>query len=190
MADALETIAGTAVEILLIGFAGFGLRQLLGRMSFMPQRMRLMPFNRGVILHGDMVEGVVEPGYRWLKPGRTLTPVDIRRKPFQVPIRELVTGDNGAVRISFGGEYRVTDPALYLTESAEPFGALFVALERVIPSAISEFDTQAVVHTPTLLAERVKELIEPRATQLGMQITSLEVSNVVSIGWVLKPTEL
>ena len=190
MANTLDTIAGFGVEIVICALAGFALRRLVGKVSFLPQRLHLVPFNRGVVLFGDTVERVVEPGYRWIKPGRTLVPIDIRKKPFQVPIRELVTGDNGAVRISFGGEYRVIDPAQYVTESAAPFGALFVALERVIPSAIVEFDTDTVVTTPTLLAERVKELIEPRAMQLGMHITLLEVSNVVALGWVLKPTEL
>jgi regulator of protease activity HflC (stomatin/prohibitin superfamily) len=188
--NGLDTIVGFGVEIIVCALAGFALQRLLGKASFMPQRLRLMPFNRGVVLYGDTVERVVEPGYRWLKAGRTLAPVDIRKKPFQVPTRELVTGDNGAVRISFGGEYQVSDPAAYITQSSEPFGALFVALERVIPSALTEFDTETVTTTPTLVTERIRELIEPRAAQLGMQITELEVSNVVALGWVLKPTEL
>jgi regulator of protease activity HflC (stomatin/prohibitin superfamily) len=190
MTNALDIVVGTGVELVIFGFAGLALQRLWAQASFLPQRQKLMPFNRGVIVQGDVVERVVEPGYRWLKRGRTLVPVDIRKKPFQVPIRELITADNGAIRIAFGGEYRVIDPALYITESADPFGALFVALERVIPSAIVEFDTDTIVTTPTLLAERVKELIEPRAMQLGMNITELEVSNVVSLGWVLKTTEL
>jgi len=189
MANALDTMAGVGVELVICALAGFALQRLVGKISFLPQRLQLMPFNRGVILRGDVVEHVVEPGYRWIKPGRTLVPVDIRKKPFQVPIRELVTYDNGAIRIAFGGEYKVIDPARYVTESSDPFGALFVALDRIIPSAVVEFDTDTVVTTPTLLAERVKELIEPRAAQLGMSVVELDVSNVVSIGWVLKPTE-
>jgi regulator of protease activity HflC (stomatin/prohibitin superfamily) len=189
MASAPDMIAGFAFEAVLFGLAGLVVQRLCRNVSFLPQRIKLLPFNRGVLLKGETVEKVVEPGSQWILPGRTLVPVDIRPKPFQVPTRELITEDHGVLRVAFGGEYKVIDPASYVKESSDPFGAVFVAMEKVISAAASEFDVETLLASPSMLAERVEELIEPRAAQLGIRIVSLEVSSVISIGWVLNPTE-
>jgi regulator of protease activity HflC (stomatin/prohibitin superfamily) len=189
MANSFELLAGVAVELALVVLAGMVIRRVLGQLSFLPSRGKLLPFNRGVILNGDSVERVVEPGACWIAPGRTLIPVDIRPKPFQVAAREVITVDNGAFRVAFGGEYKVIDPSLYVTESSDAFGTLYVALERVISSAAQEQDADTLLNTPSVYAERIQELIEPRAAQLGLRVTALEVSSAISLGWVLKPAE-
>ncbi|WP_231966672.1 SPFH domain-containing protein [Terriglobus roseus] len=189
MANSFDVLAGVAVELALIVLAGTVLQRILGKLSFVPSRIKLLPFNRGVLLKGDSVVKVVEPGYHWVRPSQSLVPVDMRTKPFQVSARELLTADDGVIRAAFGGEYRVSDPQLYITQSSDAFGALYVALEKVIPSASVEFETDTILNTPSLFAERIVELIEPRAAQYGLRVTSLEVSNSISLGWVMKHVE-
>ncbi len=189
MATNPELLLDFAVEVAIFALAATVMRRFYTHLSFLPHRVNLLPFNRGVILNGDTVEKVVEPGHRWIAPGRTLVPVDIRPKPFQVPAREVITADQGGVRLTFGGEYKISDPSAYVRESSDPFGTLFLALERVIPSAGSEFDMQTLLAAPSLLADRVQELSEPRAAQLGITIVALEVSSVVALGWIVRTSE-
>ncbi|MEK6397831.1 MAG: SPFH domain-containing protein [Terriglobus sp.] len=189
MTNTFDVLAGVAVELALIVLAGTVLQRILGKLSFVPARMKLLPFNRGVVLRGDAVVKVVEPGYHWVTPSQSLVPVDMRTKPFQVSARELMTADDGVIRAAFGGEYKVVDPQLYVTQSSDAFGALYVALEKVIPSASLDFPTEEILNSPTLFAERIVELIEPRAAQYGLRVTALEVSNAISLGWVMKHVE-
>lgn len=189
MTNTFDVLAGIAVELALIALAGMLVRNMAAKLSFVPSRIKLLPFNRGVILKGDSVVKVVEPGHHWVTPSQSLVPVDTRSKPFQVSSRELLTADDGVVRASFGGEYKVADAQLYVTQSSDAFGAMYVALEKVIPSAALEFGTDDILTTPTPFAERIVELIEPRAAQYGLRITSLEVSNSISLGWVMKHVE-
>jgi len=189
MANSFDVLAGVAVELALIVLAGMVLQRIVGRLSFVPSRIKLLPFNRGVVLKGNSVVKVVEPGNHWVGPGQTLVPVDMRSKPFQVSARELLAADDGVVRVSFGGEYSVHDAAQYVTQSSDAFGSLYVALEKIIPTAAIEFETEAILNTPTLFADRIVELAEPRAAQYGLRVVSLEVSNAISLGWVMKHVE-
>lgn len=189
MANTFDVLAGIAIELALIALAGMLLRNMAAKLSFVPSRVKLLPFNRGVILKGDEVVKVVEPGYHWVKPSQSLVPVDTRSKPFQISSRELLTADDGVVRASFGGEYRVSDPQRYVAESSDAFGSMYVALEKVIPSAALEFSTEEILNTPTPFAERIVELIEPGAARYGLRVTSLEVSHSISLGWVMKHVE-
>ncbi len=76
------------------------------------------------MLRNGKVEKVLSPGAYWITPKRTLLLCDVRPTPFQVPAQEMLTVDGLAVRVSLGGEYRVVDPALFVTVNRDAFGAL------------------------------------------------------------------
>jgi hypothetical protein len=53
---------------------------------------------------------------------------DMRPKPFQVLSQELLTVDGMGLRMSLGGEQRIIDPALFVTESSDAFGAFYLEI--------------------------------------------------------------
>jgi regulator of protease activity HflC (stomatin/prohibitin superfamily) len=107
----------------------------------------------------------------------------MRPTPFQVLAQELLTADRMSVRISLGGEYRVTAPESFLTQSSDAFGALYLDLRQALRTATSELNSHAFVSEGTPLVTRINELLVPRSQQLGIELVRLEVSEAFPLGW-------
>ena len=184
MATPLEVAAGVAVELFLVTIACAVFYSVWGWFFAVPKRQLVEAFHLGVVLRGGQVEKVLNPGAYWITPKRILVVCDVRPTPFQVPAQELLTADGLAVRISLGGEYRITNPALFVTESSNAFGAYYLELRQALRLATGELSSQSFLTGHTLLTVRIKELLIPRAAQLGIELTQLELYEAVPVGWL------
>ncbi len=164
MSSPAEIAAGVTVELFLAALAIGLLYRVWGKIFAVPRRQSVLAFQQGVVLREGQVEKVLTPGTYWITPKRTLVICDMRPKPFQIPAQEMLTADGMGVRMSLGGEYRISDGALFLAESSDAFAALYLG------------------QAP--LTSRIKELLIPRATQLGVEMTKLEIWEAVPIGWL------
>jgi regulator of protease activity HflC (stomatin/prohibitin superfamily) len=182
-----EIIAGTAVELFFLALALGILYRVWGIFFALPQRRAVSAFERGVIIvDGRVVEKVLNPGVYWIRPQRTLVLCDLRPKPFQIVAQELLTADGGAVRVSLGGEYRIASPAAFALGSIDPFGALYLEARQALRNAAGELTSHDCLSRQTSLVFRVKELLAPRAAQLGLELMQLDAWEVVP----LRPAEI
>jgi regulator of protease activity HflC (stomatin/prohibitin superfamily) len=184
MESAGEIAIGVSVELILSAIAFGVLYRLLGRFFNVPHRQGVLSFQRGVLLHGERVEKVLQPGTYWIMPNRTLMLCDMRSKPFQIQAQELLTADGMGVRISLGGEYRVNAPESFLVQSSDAFGALYLDLRQALRTATSELSSDVFMSGNSPLVVRVKKLLVPRSQQLGIELVQLEVSEAVPLGWL------
>ena len=149
----------------------------------------MMPFNKGVVLEGERVIRVLGSGRHWIKPRQTIIAVDIRQRPFRIDDRELLTEDRQGIRIRLNGEYQVHDPAVFIQASSDGHAAFYLSIEREIPLAVAEVNRADLLERPALLADRIRERIEPRAAQLGITLNYLGVSNLIPIAWAQQSWE-
>jgi regulator of protease activity HflC (stomatin/prohibitin superfamily) len=184
MSNTAEVVTGIAVEIVFVALAAGLLVRIWGRFFAMPQRLKVLAYQRGVVLRGVETDKIVEPGMHWIKPKQTLVLCDVRARPFQVASQELIASDGMAVRISLGGEQRIVDPAAFVRESSDGYGTFYLELRQALRIAVSEQAGDAVVGDTGPLPARVRELLEPKAAHLGLEIASLDVSEAVPLGWV------
>jgi hypothetical protein len=80
--------------------------------------------------------------------------------------------------VSVTGEYRVTDPMAFVVNSANGFAAMQAELRNSILRAGTEIALADLDHGGTLLV-RARELVEPRAAQLGLSFDAL-ITNLSS----------
>ena len=184
MSSPAEIAAGTAVELFLLALAVGLLYRVWGRFLPVPQKQRVLAFQRGVVLLGESVEKVLGPGSYWITPKRTLLICDMRPKPFQVQSQELLTSDGMGIRVSLGGEYRITAPALFTTENSDAFGAFYLELRQALRVSAGEVTGESLLGNSLLLTDRIKELLVPRAAHLGLEMTQLDVWEIVPVGWL------
>lgn len=128
MATPLEIAAGVAVESVFVAVALAVLYRLWGWFFPVPKRRVVEAFQRGVVLREGRVERILSPGAHWIRPKQTLVVCDVRPTPFQVLGQELLTLDGMGVRVSVSGEYRVADPARFVSESSDSFASFYVEL--------------------------------------------------------------
>jgi regulator of protease activity HflC (stomatin/prohibitin superfamily) len=179
-----ELIAGTAVEICLAAIALGLIYRVWGRVFSVAKRLPVLGFQRGVVLRGGVVEKVLKPGTYWIMPSQTLLLCDMRTKPFQVASQEVLTADKMGVRVSLGGEYKIGDPALFVSESSDPFGAFYLEMRQALMTAVAELSSESVFSSQAGIVARLRELLLPRATQLGIEPTELSIWEVVPLGWL------
>lgn len=184
MATPGEIAAGAAVEVFLVTIAIAVLYRVWGWFFQVPKRQIVQAFRRGVVLRESKVEKVLEPGAYWITPQRRLVLCDVRPTPFQVSAQELLTADSMGVRISLAGEYRVISPALFVSESSDAFAAFYLELRQALRVAAGEMSSHGFFNGQAQLTARMKELLLPRETQLGVEMTKLDVFEAVPIGWL------
>ncbi len=166
MESASEILTGIAVEVgLLIVVLGTVFRLLSGKF-LVPSRMVILPNQRGVIVQGDRVLRVADPGTCWVRPKQRVVLCDMR------------------IRLSIGGEYKISDPILYYTVSTQANDALYVQVRRLILLVAKQMTSANIVAVPELVAARLREAAETEAANLGLEITSLQIWEATSLGWL------
>jgi len=109
---------------------------------------------------------------------------DVRPTPFQVSGQELLTADGMGIRVSLAGEYRVTNPTSFVTESSDAFASFYLELRQALRLAAGEMNSSGVFSAHSQLAARMRELLQPREAQLGIEMTQLDIFEAVPIGWL------
>jgi regulator of protease activity HflC (stomatin/prohibitin superfamily) len=178
-----EIAAGAAVELFFVVVAGAVLYRVAGWFTPVPKRHLVQAFQNAVLLQNGKAPKVVGPGAYWVVPGRIIL-CDMRPTPFQVPSQELLTADNMRVRVILGGEYRVMDPAQFITGNSDTFASFFLELRQALPIAAREMSSDSLFGSQGLLTARLKELLLPSEARLGLQVTQLNVYETVPIGWL------
>ena len=75
-------------------------------------------------------------------------------------------------------------PASFVTESSDAFGAFYLELRQVLRVAVGELNSSGFLSGQALLTSRTKELLVPKAVQLGIEMTQLEIYECVPVGWL------
>jgi len=177
-----EIIAGVAVEVVLLGiFAGVIYRFFSGRF-LIPKREIVLPNQRGVIVQGDKVVRVAEPGTCWVRPKQRIILCDMRPRPLQMTGLEVMCGKSGVVSLSLSGQYRISDAAAYYTGSSNAGDAIFVELRRSIATAARQQSCSAIAGAPDVFAMRVREVATPVAMKLGLEIFELDIWQALALG--------
>lgn len=88
--------------------------------------------------------------------------------------------------MSLGGEYRILSPEIFLAESSDAFSAFYLDIRQALRVAVGEMNGENFLFEQSLIVVRLKELLVPRAAQLGIELTRLDAWEAIPIGSVRK----
>jgi hypothetical protein len=108
---------------------------------------------------------------------------DQRPVPFQVAGQELVAADGMGIRISLAGEYRIANPGCFAIESCDSFATFYLELKQAVRLAAAETNGDGFFRELHQLTARIRELVQPKESQLGIEMTQLAIYEAVPIGW-------
>jgi hypothetical protein len=177
-----EIVAGTAVEVLVFGIAASVLFRFLSGRFLVPRREIVLPNQRGVIVQGERIVRVAEPGTCWIRPKQHIIVCDMRPRPLQMVGLEVICGNAGIVRLSLSGSYRIADAAAFYTGSANAGDAIFVELRRSIATAARQQASSIIVAAPEAFAQRIREAAAPATARFGLEITELDIWDALFVG--------
>ncbi len=182
MSTPLEIAAGVTVELVVAAVAIGVLYRVWGGLFAVPKKVKVLSFQRGVVLKGEEVEKVVGPGSYWITPKRTLVLCDMRPKPFQLAGLELLSADGMGMRISFGVEYQITDAAAFVTQSSDAYAAFYIDLRQAIHVAVREQSSKSLMKDAEPLTSRIREKVLARSSHLGVGLSKLDVWETMTLG--------
>jgi regulator of protease activity HflC (stomatin/prohibitin superfamily) len=175
MADITDLIIGGLVETALALCVGGLVYRLFGNALGLPKPNKVFPFQRGVLMKGEKVDRILEPGRHWVSPKRTILLCDVRPKPFQLNSQDVQCADGRWVRVSMRGETRIVNAARYVTESSDSLSSLYVELRRLLSKAARMQSSHIRAEDAERLTANLRELLDQEATRFGIAIISLDV---------------
>jgi hypothetical protein len=182
--SASEVAVGVAVEAVMFSIAvAVAYRFLAGRFLF-PKREIILPNQRGVVVKGDQIVRIAEPGSCWLLPKQKVILLDMRAKPLQMLGVEVLGSDSGVLRVSLSGEFKTIDPAVYYANSANAAEALFAQLRRALLFAARQESSVSLAASPHLLGIKTEEALAPHALHLGLSVVTLDIWEAVPLGFL------
>jgi SPFH domain / Band 7 family len=181
MADAGDAVIGALVEMAFALIMGGVIYRFICVPLGLPKQHKVLPFQRGVLMKGEKVDRILEPGTHWISPKRTFFLCDVRPKAFQLNSQDVRFADGRWVRVSLRGETRIVDAAPYVTSSSDSLSMLYVELRRLLSEAAGMQLLHHGAGDGSILTAKLRELLGQEAARLGMAVVSLDVWEMIPL---------
>jgi hypothetical protein len=137
-----------------------------------------------LIVDGQARE-LLGPGKRaYWTIGRTvrLAKIDMRPQALEVTAQEILTKDRVGVRVSLTAFYKVTDPMLAATASADLGATLYRLVQFAIREAVAARTLDEILAARDAIDLEVRGFVADRARALGAEVGEIGVKDVILPG--------
>jgi regulator of protease activity HflC (stomatin/prohibitin superfamily) len=130
--------------------------------------------------------GLLEPGrYRvadlpWRR--REVVIVDTRRTSFLLNGQEMLTSDAISIRMNVAAEYRVADAPTALHTLADYRTAIYTAIQLLLREEVQSRTLDVLLADRTTLSEAILERGQPLAAELGLELVTVGVRDIILPG--------
>jgi len=108
--------------------------------------------------------------------------VDMKEQVLDISGQEIMTADKVTLRINALVAYRVTDALRSVTEIDGAAQALYRSAQLALREAVGARDLDALLAGKEALARELAEMIAPRAGELGIQVVTIGVRDIILPG--------
>lgn len=177
-----EVALGAVAELGIAALFAGAIYRVWGSVIGAPRRLLVPALNTAVVIKDAKVERVLQPGRYWASSKKTVLYADMRPRPFQIQSQDMIAEDGMGVRISMTGEQKVIDPGAFVTANSDSYAAFYLEVRQALRTAVTENSSETALWSQTVITDRMRELLEPRAAQLGVELTSLDVFEAMPLG--------
>lgn len=136
-------------------------------------------YERGVVLTLGRFSGVREPGLRIVWPViQSLTRVDVRSTPIDVPKQEIITKDNVTVNIDAVVYLRVVDPQKAILETTNYIYATSQFAQAALRDVTGGADLDELLASREVISEKIKEIVDSETAAWGIDVENVKVQNI------------
>ena len=136
-------------------------------------------FERGVVFTLGKYTGVRGPGLRIIVPYfQTITRVDVRSTPIDVPKQEVITKDNVTVNVDAIVYFRVLDPSKALLETTNYIYATTNFAQAALRDITSNFELDELLSKRDEISAQIKEIVDKETDKWGIDIENVKLQNI------------
>jgi len=136
-------------------------------------------YQRGVVLTLGRFTGIRNPGFRIVIPiFQTLTRVDVRSTPIDVPKQEVITKDNVTAGVDAVVYFRVLDPAKAVLETTNYVYATSQFAQAALRDITGNFELDELLSKREGISEKIKEIVDTQTSQWGIDVENVKIQNI------------
>lgn len=136
-------------------------------------------YERGVVLTLGRFTGIREPGLRVVVPVfQSLTRVDVRSMPIDVPKQEVITKDNVTVGVDAVVYLRVIDPSKAILETTNYVYATSQFAQAALRDVTGNAELDELLSSREAISEKIKEIVDSETDKWGIDVENVKVQNI------------
>ena len=136
-------------------------------------------YERGVVLTLGRYTGMREPGLRLIVPFiQTMTRVDIRSMPIDVPKQEIITKDNVTVGVDAVVYLRVIDSAKATLETTNYVYATSQFAQAALRDVAGNADLDELLSKREEISQQIKIIVDAETDKWGIDVENVKIQNI------------
>lgn len=136
-------------------------------------------YERGVVFTLGKYTGQKQPGLRVIIPYlQTISRVDVRSTPIDVPKQEVITKDNVTVGVDAIVYFRVLDPAKALLETTNYVYATTNFAQAALRDITGNFELDELLSKRDEISAQIKEIVDKETDKWGIDIENVKLQNI------------
>ena len=136
-------------------------------------------YQRGVVLTLGRFSGVREPGLRIVLPViQTMTLVDIRLTPIDVPKQEVITRDNVTVGVDAVVYFRVVNAPKAVLETTNYIYATSQFAQAALRDVTGNVDMDDLLAKREEISQQIKEIVDAETDKWGIDVENVKIQNI------------
>lgn len=136
-------------------------------------------YQRGVVLTLGKFSGMREPGLRIVLPViQTMTLVDIRSTPIDVPKQEVITRDNVTVGVDAVVYFRVVNAPKAVLETTNYIYATSQFAQAALRDVTGNVDMDDLLAKREEISQQIKEIVDAETDKWGIDVENVKIQNI------------
>lgn len=129
--------------------------------------------------HGRFVTLLETGRHRFFGAGHAFQHFDRRLQQIALQTQELTTAEGIAVKITAVGLYRIADPVLAVSSTADFNATLYTLIQLSLRDAVNGVGVEPLLSDVRSLGPKLLDVVKDKAANLGLELTELVVRDVI-----------
>lgn len=136
-------------------------------------------YERGVVLTLGKFTGLRQPGLRIVVPIiQTITKVDVRSRPIDVPGQEIITRDNVTVKVDAVVYFRVNDAPKAVLETVNYTFATSQFAQAALRDVAGNADLDDILGKREQISTQIKDIVDAETSKWGIDVENVKIQNI------------
>ena len=136
-------------------------------------------YERGIVLTLGKYTSTRTPGLNIVIPIiQTITKVDVRSTPIDVPKQEVITKDNVTVGVDAVVYFRVIQAAKAVLETNNYVYATSQFAQAALRDVIGNFELDQVLSQRIQVSQQIKEIVDVETEKWGIDVENVKIQNI------------
>jgi regulator of protease activity HflC (stomatin/prohibitin superfamily) len=148
------------------------------------RKITIMEYERGVLFQRGKLIGLLEPGHYqfWRQTQPIVFTVPLRLQSIIITGQEMLTADMIGIRLTLIITYRITDPIMAVSNTANLYGDIHQDAQLVLREAVTARELEALLEDRGSLSDELLKAAAPRVVEYGVDLIRVGVRDIILPG--------